>query len=455
MSKLRILYVCHNHPDLHPGGTEIFTRDLFRAVKAQGDADAMLLACTNGLHRQRKPGTMFQAIGRSSDELLAWTGHFDSFFQSQTDLYGTVPELSDLLRSFQPDIVHFHHSLLVGVEALFLVKRVRPQARVLFTLHDFYPICVNDGQMVTTDGQRCRAASPDACRRCFPKIPQDRFALREHYLKTLFSQVDRFIAPSAFLKERYVAWGLAPERIEILRNGHGGASGAPHRPLAPGEARDRFGFFGHINRFKGAMVAVEAAGLLARRTDLPFTLRLHGGADFQTEAFRSGFEAAVAAVAQVRRCGRYDRADLPDLMRDIDWVVVPSVWWENAPLVIQEAFAHRRPVICSDIGGMAEAVCDEVDGLHFRAGDAEALMRQMRRAIAEPELWERLVGNIAPPRSITESARDHLALYRRLCDRPAAAPSVRSAAHPAAGPIAGRASRPRRGRMAASSHVAS
>jgi len=56
-------------------------------------------------------------------------------------------------------------------------------------------------------------------------------------------------------------------------------------------------------------------------------------------------------------------------MAAVDWVVVPSIWWENSPLVIQEAFAHGRPVICSDIGGMAEKVAHEKNGLHFRAND--------------------------------------------------------------------------------------
>ena len=62
-------------------------------------------------------------------------------------------------------------------------------------------------------------------------------------------------------------------------------------------------------------------------------------------------------------------------MAEIDWVVVPSIWWENSPLVIQEAFLHGRPVICSDIGGMAEKVEHEVNGLHFRVGDHAALGR--------------------------------------------------------------------------------
>ena len=76
----------------------------------------MFLACTNDLRRKRKPGTIFQTVGRSSDELVMWAGHFDRFYQSQTDLHAVVPELANLLRNFAPNIVHIHHSLLVGVE---------------------------------------------------------------------------------------------------------------------------------------------------------------------------------------------------------------------------------------------------------------------------------------------------------------------------------------------------
>ena len=63
-------------------------------------------------------------------------------------------------------------------------------------------------------------------------------------------------------------------------------------------------------------------------------------------------------------------------MARIDWVVVPSIWWENGPLVILEAFQHGRPVICSDIGGMSEKVTDGVNGLHFRRGDPRDLARR-------------------------------------------------------------------------------
>jgi glycosyltransferase involved in cell wall biosynthesis len=104
----------------------------------------------------------------------------------------------------------------------------------------------------------------------------------------------------------------------------------------------------------------------------------------------------------------------------VDWVVVPSIWWENAPLVIQEAHLHRRPVITSSIGGMAELVQDGVNGLHARPDDPLDLARVMRRAVEERGLWDRLVLQIKPPPSIDAVAQAHLLLFDRLVTAEAA-----------------------------------
>ena len=179
--------------------------------------------------------------------------------------------------------------------------------------------------------------------------------------------------------------------------------------------RGRFGYFGNLNPWKGVLPLLQAAKLLAASGEEDFSLRIHGGAPFQSERFTTALDAALAgASSHVSHSGPYSRDEVPALRAEVDWVVMPSIWWENAPLVIQEAFQHRRPLIVSNIGGMAEMVRDEIDGLHVRPGDPAALARTMRRAMDEAGLWQRLVHGIAEQPSLAACAGRHLTLFDSL-----------------------------------------
>jgi glycosyltransferase involved in cell wall biosynthesis len=141
----------------------------------------------------------------------------------------------------------------------------------------------------------------------------------------------------------------------------------------------------------------------------------------QPQKFRDELDGLLSKITDgannVTLAGQYAHDDLPRLMAEVDWVVVPSRWWENSPLVIQEAFLHKRPVICSNIGGMAEKVTDGVDGLHFRAGDPRSLARVLERATTSPALWESLragIPGIYDMQAHVASLRD---MYRQQLDR--------------------------------------
>ncbi len=406
---MRVMFLLHAHPDLQAGGTEIFARDLFRTLRRSG-MEGLFVAGTAPHQRPQSPGTPFQTVGHEADELLVWSAGFDPFYLSQTDLHGVARPLGALLLDQQPDVVHIHHLMTLGAEVVGLVRRVLPRTRIVMTLHDYYPICANDGQMVTTAGALCHAASPDACHRCFPDRSMTDFRLRELHIGGALALVDRFIAPSRFLRDRYVAWGLPAERVSVVPNGLPDVDPAPPRRTV---RRDRFAFFGHINRFKGATVALDASARLSR-DGVAHTLALHGSAAHQAPDTLARFERALLAAPDARHHGAYRRTDLPGLMAAMDWLVFPSEWWENAPLVINEAFQHRRPVLCSDIGGAAELVQDGVNGLRFPVGDAAALAQAMRGAIEQPGLWDRLMEGVAPPVDIAESAELHRALYNEL-----------------------------------------
>lgn len=411
----RVLVVAHNHPDFHPGGTEIFAHDLFREYRARPDVKALFLAATNRLHREQRPGTSFQSVGDAPDEVIMWSGHFDGFYLSQIDSYGVVPHLVNLLEEFRPDVVHIHHVLLIGVEFIALVRRILPDARIVVTLHDYYAICAHDGLMMRPKGrERCDRATPSRCNSCFPEISADRFLLRERFIKTLFGQVHRFIAPSHFIKDRFIAWGLSADSIEVVSNGRPAVEPAPHRPSATGR-RPIFGYFGNLNPWKGVPSLLKAAQRLISGGLEDFELRIHGGAPFQSSDFVEELETLIEETdPYVVRLGPYRREELPVLISAVDWVVMPSIWWENAPLVIQEAFLHRRPVIASNIGGMAEAVRDGIDGLHVRPDDPISLANAMRRAMDTPNLWDTLVAGIKAPANITEVADRHLRVYRNI-----------------------------------------
>ena len=104
-------------------------------------------------------------------------------------------------------------------------------------------------------------------------------------------------------------------------------------------------------------------------------------------------------------------------MSAADWVVVPSIWWENSPLVIQEAFMAGLPIVCSNIGGMAEKVTDRVNGLHFTVGDHFDLLDRIIELADSPELYARLVEGIPAISSDREMAAAMHQLYDQLIAR--------------------------------------
>jgi glycosyltransferase involved in cell wall biosynthesis len=406
---MRLLFLCHNHPSLQAGGTEVLARSLFRELRDRHGVEGAFLAAVTGAHRERRPGTMLQGINDQPDEMLVWLGHFDRFFLAQPDTYG-LASLAPVIAELAPDVVHLHHPLMFGLETIDLIRRAAPRARLIFTAHDYFPLCPQEGQLLTTAGRLCQGPSLDACQACFPGRPGADFVMRALQMRDVFRDFDRILTPSAFARDRYVAAGWPAERFTVMPNGLLPAEPAPHRS-APDGRRDRFGFFGHLNRFKGGLVALEASRQL-QAAGIAHRLTLHGGAAYQSDSFMETLRAELAATPTATWPGPYGAAELPGLMAQVDWVVVPSIWWENAPLVIQEAFLHRRPVICGGIGGMAEMVRDGVDGLHAPVNDPAGLAQVMRRAMTTEGLWDRLVAHIAPPPTIAEVAERHLKLYQ-------------------------------------------
>jgi glycosyltransferase involved in cell wall biosynthesis len=120
-----------------------------------------------------------------------------------------------------------------------------------------------------------------------------------------------------------------------------------------------------------------------------------------------------AGDRRIELAGVYGRQEVSRVLRGLDVVVVPSLWYENSPNVILEAFAHHIPVIASDLGGMAELVNEGENGLLFKPGDPDSLAGQLRRLLEDPRLLPKLRTGIGPVKNLTQEIDELEEIYQR------------------------------------------
>ena len=406
---LRILIASHSHPEVSNGGAEIAAYQLFQALRERADCKVWFLGCDRTAAAERPGAVLSQPFG--DDEYIYCTGAFDWFKFSNPDPRFRI-EVERLFTELAPDVVHFHHYINFGVEVFQHLKRVRPSCRIVLTLHEYLAICHHFGQMITTQHQNlCYQASPTRCQRCYPELSRSDFFLRQRYIERFFDLVDVFVSPSQFLADRYVAWGVPASKMRVLEN-----LMPPHEPPPPPDIPEtgplRIGFFGQISGLKGINVLLDAAAALAADDFYDVSFEIFGDYRGQPPDFQAAFlEKLKTAGANVRFNGPYDRQRVNRLMQSVHAVVIPSIWWENSPVVIQEAIRNRRPLIASDIGGIAEKVRDGVDGFHFGAGNALALASLLRRLAANRSELRRLADQLSGIPETEVSAEIFSAIY--------------------------------------------
>jgi glycosyltransferase involved in cell wall biosynthesis len=205
------------------------------------------------------------------------------------------------------------------------------------------------------------------------------------------------------LREKFIEYGLRPERIIYSGNGMNyGITEKYHRGKRNGTEPMTFGYIGGHQVEKGVPLLIEA---------------FNGIKNARLFIYGSGKETEYKKMIKSSNIflkGRVEDHKKAEAFGQLDFLVVPSIWYENAPLTIYEAFMFKVPVLTSNIGGMAEAVKDGINGLHFRVADAGDLRRKMEYCIAHPEEVARMGQNTPRVKSIDENATEIEKIYSRL-----------------------------------------
>lgn len=346
------------------GGTERVLFDLEDGLRERGH-EVAVFACR---HPDNRPSVWSDYFAADRD----YAG--GSWRQRISHAAGTLYDgaararFARILDAFAPDVVHFHNiyhqlspSLLDEV-----AERALPS---VMTLHDYKLVC--PVYRLYREGAPCtkcvgtRWPGWVGVHRCSRGSTAESWLLAVestfHRQRRSYERaIARFLCPSAFLAERMREGGLPPSRLVVLRN-------APrHRPaVASPELRDAVPtllYAGRLSEEKGVDLLVEAA-----RAVPAVQLRIAGDGP-EAEALRRLAEG----LANVHWLGRLEAAGL-DRERARAWaVVVPSRWWENAPLTVLEACAAGRPVLAADHGGLTEMVDHGLNGWRVPAGVAAA-----------------------------------------------------------------------------------
>lgn len=200
----------------------------------------------------------------------------------------------------------------------------------------------------------------------------------------------------------------------VIENGQSPEERLPDRPISKGETRNRFGFFGQINPFKGIDVLLESLMDLPEIERKKIVLEVHGAnLEWQAEAFKEKIAKMIGPLTEsgcLRWVGPYQPHELRARMSGVDWIVVPSIWWENSPMVIQEAFVLGRPLLVSNIGGMAEKVRDGIDGVHVAVGNKLDWASKFLGLAKSDSAWLKHKNGIKQPLTYAECAKAHVPL---------------------------------------------
>jgi glycosyltransferase involved in cell wall biosynthesis len=281
--------------------------------------------------------------------------------------------MAQAIAEFAPTLVHVHNFFPLLSPSIYDACRAAGVA-VVQTLHNYRPICA--GSFLFRDGHPCEdcvGASPyhSVLHGCYRgsrlgSVAVARMIDIHRHRGTWSHKVDRFIAVSAFARDKFIAAGFPAERLVVKPNF------AADQPAAPSAVRAGALYVGRLSPEKGVGTLLQAWHRLA------VPLRIVGDGPLRRVVENS-------TGANIASLGLKQPSEVASEMAQASFLVVPSIWPETFGMVMVEAFSHGLPVIASRIGALTEIVDDGVTGLLFSAGDPKSLEAKVVWAIQHPE----------------------------------------------------------------------
>jgi glycosyltransferase involved in cell wall biosynthesis len=399
---MKILYVLHQFFPHHYTGTERLTLQIAKQMQRMGNFVTVLTCEPNEIENDDfkpldkyilKKEYQFESIPVIAFRDLENDAHFD-IFPPIIEKY-----LTEIIKKF--DVVHFTHPMRLG-SVLKVCKELG--VPTVLTLTDNWLLCPQG--LITKNFQLCDG--PDEGRKCMSDCKYDKKILsRFKDAKFFIEQVDVVFSGCEFVRQTFKENGL--NRKTELNTFSVDYSFVKHQEDGPEVI---FGFIGTLAWHKGLHVLMDAFKKVKNEN---IKLKIYGSGDESSEYVNYLFNLAKTD-SRIEFCGTFDYKDLPRVMKDISVIVIPSVYKEIYPLVMQMGLAYKKPIIATKIGGLPEVIINEVNGYLFELEDVEKLAELISMVSDNPQLIAKLKQNIINPPRIEEEAFVYENTYKKLIE---------------------------------------
>ncbi len=292
-------------------------------------------------------------------------------------------EVRALCRSSKPDVAHFHNTLPLVTPSAYYACRDEG-VPVVQTLHNYRLIC--PGALLMQNAQVCEKCIDGSYsyaikNKCYRGSRTQTWAvarmLRYHQkIGTWKNIVNRYIALNEFSKYKYVAGGLPEHKISVKPN-------FTYDLKKEGGDHGFAIYLGRLSKEKGVDVLLKA---------------MRGIPDFPVKVIGEGpernlLESRYSNLSNVKFSGKLGRDEVMKTIEKCSFIVLPSLWYENFPMTIVEAFSCGKPVIVSRIGALEGIVEDGKIGLHFEPGNSDDLTSKIQWMVDHPRERKRMGEN--------------------------------------------------------------
>lgn len=285
-------------------------------------------------------------------------------------------DISKLLIDFKPEIVHAHN--IYGRITTSVLKVLnKKNIPIVMTLHDYKLVCPS--YKLETKGEVCERCQGKSfynavINRCLKDsyIASSVYAVESYYnslLKRYHNYIDMLISPSQFLKDKLIQFGWDENKIRVVRNSLNIENYTTN--YAPG---NYILYIGRLSREKGIKTLISAYSEL--KTDKQ--LIIAGSGPLEDE-----LKEQARDQENITFTGHLSGSELSNLTSHSRAVIVPSEWYENAPMSILEAMAYGKPVVAADIGGIYELIDHGVTGLLYESGNTQKLKHELIKVLED------------------------------------------------------------------------